>query len=123
MVSSTVLISSLLASVAVARPGRRQGSGTIACDIVLDGRVPADTELTDFDSYATSPFNPDYIRGDEKFSETLLFPDVPNSRFDDAGFKSIEVTISDKSIFQTQKGFRRSGLQIQVWLAEVLEAR
>ncbi len=113
MVSSTILIG-LFASVAVARPGRRQGSGTVTCPIVLDGRVPADTELTDFDSYATSPFNPDYIRGDEKFSQTLLFPDVSNSRFDDDAFKSIEVTINDESIFQTQNGFRRIGLQIQV---------
>lgn len=113
MVSSTILVS-LFASLAVARrPGRRQGSGTITCPITLDGRVPVDTELADFDSYATSPFNPDYIRGDESFSETLLFPDVPNSRFDDEGFKSVEVTISDLSIFQEQNGFRRIGLQIQ----------
>lgn len=123
MVSSTILVS-LFASLAVARrPGRRQGSGTITCPITLDGRVPVDTELADFDSYATSPFNPDYIRGDESFSETLLFPDVLNSRFDDEGFKSVEVTISDLSIFQEQNGFRRIGLQIQVMLFRGLGIR
>ena len=115
MFSSTILIS-LLASLAVGRSVRRQGSGTIECPIALDGRVPADLELTGLDSSATSPFNPDFVRGSEKFSETVLFPDVPNSRFDDVGFKSIEVTINDQSIFQQQNGFRRIGLQIKVQL-------
>ena len=120
MLSSTILIS-LLTSVAVARSGRRQGSGTISCPIALDGRVPADLELTDLDSSATSPFNTDFVRGDEKFSETVLFPDVPNSRFDDEGFKSLEVTINDQSIFQEQKGFRRIGLQLKVrWWYSIL---
>lgn len=118
MVSSTTLITLLATAGAVVdarRPlRRRQGSGEIACPIVLDGRVPVDTELADFDSYATSPFNPDYIRGDAPFSETLLFPeDAPGSRFDGADFKPVEVTISDESIFQDQQGFRRIGLQIQ----------
>ncbi|RYO93943.1 hypothetical protein DL763_004217 [Monosporascus cannonballus] len=98
---------------AVARPPFKRGTGTVKCRIVLDGRVPVDTELFDFDSSATSPFNPDFIRGPEKFSEILLFPDVPNSRFDDESYKSVEVTINDQSVFQSQKGFRRIGLQIQ----------
>ncbi|RYP72729.1 hypothetical protein DL771_004065 [Monosporascus sp. 5C6A] len=112
MVPSALLFG-LFASVAFARLPCQQGTGTVKCPIVLDGRVPVDTELFDFDSDATSPFNPDYIRGPEKFSETLLFPEVPNSRFDDERYKSVEVTINDQSIFQSQEGFRRIGLQIQ----------
>ncbi|KAH9990382.1 hypothetical protein F4779DRAFT_610088 [Xylariaceae sp. FL0662B] len=107
----SILLSSL-ASAASARLTKR-GTGELQCPIILSGFVPADSTPTDFDSYATSPFNPDYIRGDEKFSEILQFPDVENSRFDNETSKSVEVTINDASIFQTQNGFRRAGLQIQ----------
>ncbi|KAI8958943.1 hypothetical protein F5Y11DRAFT_351025 [Daldinia sp. FL1419] len=112
MVSSALFAGLLLASSASARPTKR-GTGEIKCPVVLSGFVPADSTPTDFDSYATSPFNPDYIRGDEKFSEILQFPDVESSRFDNASTKAVEVTINDKSIFQQQNGFRRAGLQIQ----------
>ncbi|KAI1456605.1 hypothetical protein F4805DRAFT_221406 [Annulohypoxylon moriforme] len=111
MISSTLLVT-LLASAASARSIKR-GTGEIKCPVVLSGFVPVDKTPTDFDSYATSPFNPDYIRGSEKFSQILLFPDAGSSRFDNASTKSVEVTINDKSIFQTQNGFRRAGLQIQ----------
>ncbi|KAI0889616.1 uncharacterized protein GGS22DRAFT_194025 [Annulohypoxylon maeteangense] len=111
MVSSTLIVS-LLASAASARSVKR-GTGEIKCPVVLSGFVLADKTPTDFDAYATSPFNPDYIRGSEKFSQILQFPDVGSSRFDNASTKSVEVTINDKSIFQTQNGFRRAGLQIQ----------
>ncbi|KAI1086388.1 hypothetical protein F5B19DRAFT_498397 [Rostrohypoxylon terebratum] len=109
---SSILLVSLLASTAFARSVKR-GTGEIKCPVVLSGFVPVDKTPTDFDSYATSPFNPDYIRGSEKFSEILVFPDVGSSRFDNASTKSVEVTIDDKSIFQKQNGFRRAGLQIQ----------
>ncbi|KAI2472384.1 hypothetical protein F4781DRAFT_383462 [Annulohypoxylon bovei var. microspora] len=112
MISSTLLIS-LLASAASARSVKR-GTGEVKCPVVLSGFVSANKTPTDFDSYATSPFNPDYVRGTEKFSQILLFPDdVGSSRFDNASTKSVEVTINDQSIFQTQNGFRRAGLQIQ----------
>ncbi|KAI1383591.1 uncharacterized protein F4822DRAFT_421092 [Hypoxylon trugodes] len=112
MISSILLTGLLLASSASARPAKR-GTGEVKCPVVLSGFVPADKTPTDFDSYATSPFNPDYIRGDEKFSTILQFPDAGSSRFDNASTKSVEVTINDKSIFQKQNGFRRAGLQIQ----------
>ncbi|KAI0148218.1 hypothetical protein F4776DRAFT_606704 [Hypoxylon sp. NC0597] len=112
MISSALLTGLLLASSASAHPTKR-GTGEIKCPVVLSGFVPIDKTPTDFDSYATSPFNPDYIRGSEKFSQILQFPDAGSSRFDNASTKSVEVTINDKSIFQTQNGFRRAGLQIQ----------
>ncbi|XXG95014.1 hypothetical protein Hte_001274 [Hypoxylon texense] len=112
MISSALLTSLLLASAASARPAKR-GTGETQCPVVLSGFVPADSTPTDFDSYATSPFNPDYIRGTEKFSVILQFPDAGSSRFDNESTKAVEVTINDKSIFQTQNGFRRAGLQIQ----------
>ncbi|KAI0875985.1 hypothetical protein GGS24DRAFT_453127 [Hypoxylon argillaceum] len=113
---STTLLSSILAaatlSSALPSPEKR-GTGAIKCPVVLNGFVKSALIPTDFDSYATSPFNPDYIRGSEKFSQSLQFPNVTSSRFDNATTKAIEVTINDKSIFQTQNGFRRAGLQIQ----------
>ncbi|RWA03725.1 hypothetical protein EKO27_g11385 [Xylaria grammica] len=115
MVSSTFL-SSLLAAATLSSalpPPTKRGTGAIKCPVVLNGLVKSSLTPTDFDSYATSPFNPDYIRGDEKFSETLQFPNVTSSRFDNATTKAVEVTINDQSIFQTQNGFRRAGLQIQ----------
>lgn len=97
---------------ALARP---RCAAVTKCPIVLDGRVKTSLVPTDFDSYATSPFNPDYVKGNNlKWSEILQFPsDLPASRFDNASTKPFEVTISDASIFQSQKGFRRAGLQIQ----------
>lgn len=101
-----------------ARPPRVKaiaGTGTIKCPIVFDGRVPAAQEPTDFDSYATSKFNAEYVKGkDLLWSDIIKFPETPTARFDvDGEHKAFEVTISDKSIFQTQNGFRRAGLQFQ----------
>ncbi|KAI0425430.1 hypothetical protein F5Y09DRAFT_101239 [Xylaria sp. FL1042] len=115
MISMT-LVSSLLAvaSLSSALPSpEKRGTGVIKCPVVLSGFVKSSLAPTDFDSYATSPFNPDYVRGSEKFSQSLQFPNVTSSHFDNATTKAIEVTINDKSIFQTQNGFRRAGLQIQ----------
>ncbi|KAK3362269.1 hypothetical protein B0T25DRAFT_1750 [Lasiosphaeria hispida] len=89
------------------------GSGTVKCPLVFDGRVKTTTVLEDFDSYATSIFNPDYVRGKDKFSQIIKFPEAGSARFDTDAHKPFEVTISDNSIFQTQKGFRRAGLQFQ----------
>lgn len=117
-----VLLSLLTAGTAVTAlpscsqgPPRNQHAATaIQCPIVFDGRVGAATELADFDSYGTSIFNPDYVKGQNlKWSQIIKFPEVANSRFDNETHKPFEVTISDASIFQSQRGFRRAGLQFQ----------
>ena len=68
----TTLLSSILAaatlSTALPSPEKR-GTGAIKCPVVLNGFVKSSLAPTDFDSYATSPFNPDYVRGSEKFSQ------------------------------------------------------
>jgi len=93
------------------------GTGTVKCPLVFDGRVPKAAVATDFDSYGTSKFNAEYVKGkDLKWSDIIKFPadTTPSSRFEvPETHKSFEVTISDKSIFQTQNGFRRAGLQFQ----------
>ncbi|KAI0396058.1 hypothetical protein F5Y17DRAFT_421032 [Xylariaceae sp. FL0594] len=121
MVSSTLLSSVLLlgAGLSAALPFSSKkphgaGSGTVQCPVVLSGFVKASLQPTDLDSYATSPFNPDYVRGSDDFSQIVLFPAVSHpSRFDNSTTKPIEVTLNDRSIFKTQYGFRRVGLQIQ----------
>lgn len=116
----------LFAGVAVAVPtsltadAEAPTAAAVKCPIVFDGRIPSTLKLTDFDSYSTgSPFGADYVKGNDlKWSDILLLPSVPTSRFDGAvngssatPFKAVEVTLSDKSIFQKQNGFRRAGLQ------------
>lgn len=103
----------LFASSVFAAPARRQAAGEIKCPIVFDGRVPVGTEPTYFDTYATNTiFNPDYVKGNDlKWSQILKFPNVTSSRFDGSDYMPLEVTLSDQSIFQQQKGFRRAGLQ------------
>ncbi|CAI6332357.1 unnamed protein product [Periconia digitata] len=104
------------ASTALAAPALVQrANGTIQCPIVFDGRIPTSFSANPslFDTYATNTiYNPDYVKGtDLKWSTILKFPGGAVSRFDGADHVPVEVTISDKSIFQTQKGFRRAGLQ------------
>lgn len=115
MVQQTLLLALISALTVSAAPLAQQAD--IKCPIVLDGRVKTTLVPTDFDSYATSPFNPDYVKGNDlKWSGILQFPtDVGVSRFDGnaSAYKPFEVTISDASVFQQQKGFRRAGLQIQ----------
>lgn len=85
----------------------------VQCPVVLDGRVPAASALTAFDT-DNGIFNPDYVKGNNlSWSDILLFPsDAGRSRFDDEGaHKAVEVTITNSSIFQEQYGFRRAGLQ------------
>jgi len=89
-------------------------TGTIKCPIVFDGRVKATSQPSDFDSASTSIFNPDYVKGNDlKWSQILQFPNASSAHFDNATYKPFEVTISDASIFQTQHGFRRAGLQLK----------
>jgi hypothetical protein len=116
----TTLLGLLAAAVTVSARPRHHARSCSAhgvdtkCPIVFDGRVKTTTQLTDFDSYATSIFNPDYVKGQNlKWSDIIKFPTTANARFDNATYKPFEVTISDQSIFQTQRGFRRAGLQFQ----------
>ncbi|KAI5926628.1 hypothetical protein F4810DRAFT_479078 [Camillea tinctor] len=118
MISSlSILASALLAaSSAAAHPSRfaKRGTGVIQCPVVFSGLVPADATVADFDTASTSPFNTGFVRGSESFSEILLLPGVtPSSRFDNDSTQALEVTINDQSIFQTQNGFRRVGLQFK----------
>ncbi|CAK7203675.1 hypothetical protein SEUCBS139899_006418 [Sporothrix eucalyptigena] len=114
----------LLAGVAAAVPTSLTAeadapAAAIKCPIVFDGRIPSTLALSAFDSSGSgSPFGADYVKGNDlKWSDILLLPTVPTSRFDGAvngtatPFKAVEVTLSDKSIFQKQNGFRRAGLQ------------
>ncbi|KAF2262951.1 hypothetical protein CC78DRAFT_519246 [Lojkania enalia] len=99
--------------IAAPAPQASAPAAEIKCPIVFDGRVPVGTEKTFFDTYATNTiFNPDYVKGNDlKWSQILQYPSVESSRFDGADYQAIEVTLSDKSIFQQQNGFRRAGLQ------------
>jgi hypothetical protein len=96
------------ASAAIAAP--TTGSTTPKCPIVFEGRVPVGTPPTFFDT-TNALFNPDFVKGNNiTWSSILKFP-AARSRFDGANHTALEVTISDKSIFQKQLGFRRAGLQ------------
>ncbi|WYZ42563.1 hypothetical protein EsH8_VI_000262 [Colletotrichum jinshuiense] len=92
-------------------------AAAIKCPLVFDGRVPAAASPADFDTAnggGWNPYNPDYVKGEGlKWSDIALLPAIaPPSRFDAADKKRpLEVTISDRSIFMNQRGFRRAGLQ------------
>ncbi|TDZ29545.1 hypothetical protein C8035_v005011 [Colletotrichum spinosum] len=92
----------------------RCSAPSIQCPLIFDGRVPSTAIPTDFDSSTTwNPYNPSYVKGASLFwSEILLFPPTPPSRFDTLpSTRAVEVTVSDDSIFMDQRGFRRAGLQ------------
>ncbi|TLD30352.1 hypothetical protein PspLS_01915 [Pyricularia sp. CBS 133598] len=91
-------------------------AGMIRCPVVFDGRVPATLAAADLDEAARSPFNTGYVKGESlKWSDIIKFPtEVGQSRFENSStHKPITVTLSDRSIFQTQRGFRRAGLQFR----------
>ena len=90
------------------------------CPVLLDGRIPQNFTLQDFNTNA-SPFNPAYSIGQNlTWSQINHFPKpLSISRFDHVSSrnitKSVEVTIDDRSIFlpgggSPQVGFRRAGL-------------
>lgn len=92
----------------------------IRCPIIFDGRIHQNLTLPSFDSAATSPFSPQYVKGENlTWSQILLLPKVTApSRFDDPTIhKPFEVTINDRSLFRTgqglQLGFRRAGLLLK----------
>lgn len=111
MLSTSVLLAlGATAVAAIPFDTRSPSSGVVQCPVVLEGRIPAASALTDFD-VDNALFNPGYTKGNNlSWSDILLFPEVANSRFDNASYKSVEVTISDESIFKEQYGFRRAGL-------------
>ncbi|EPS41330.1 hypothetical protein H072_4811 [Dactylellina haptotyla CBS 200.50] len=83
--------------------------------IVFDGRIPPLFRSEKFDSYDTSPYNAEYVLGQEPWSKVIHFPNVEDSLFDvPLNGKSLTVTINGKSIFapggNPQTGFRRSEL-------------
>lgn len=90
-----------------------------SCPVVFDGRVPATATPQDFDTAnggGWNPFNPNYVKGQSlAWSDIILLPSgLESSLFDAPGANasaSPEVTISDLSIFNNQRGFRRAGLQ------------
>lgn len=112
MFAQTILSVAVAASTALAAPHPASPRADPKCPIVFDGRVPVGTAPTFFNTYATNTiFNPDYVKGNNlAWSDILKFPNT-SSRFDGTKYTAVEVTISDKSIFQQQNGFRRAGLQ------------
>lgn len=111
MLSASLLLSlGATAVAAIPFETRSPSSGVVQCPIVFEGRIAASAALTDWD-VENDQFNYGYTKGNNlSWSDILLFPEVANSRFDNASYKSVEVTISDESIFQKQYGFRRAGL-------------
>jgi hypothetical protein len=96
-------------------PLQPRASAKVVCPIVLPGQVALSTQPSDFDSNITSLFKYNNVKGPKPWSQILLFPELTHaSRFDDVDkYKPLEVTIDDESIFKTQYGFRRAGLQFK----------
>ncbi|KAI0600016.1 hypothetical protein F4775DRAFT_86016 [Biscogniauxia sp. FL1348] len=114
ILASALLVASSVAGQQHPSPATKRGTGVIQCPVVLSGLVSSGATVGDFDAAGTSPFNPDFVRGSEPFSQILLLPGAaPSSRFDNASTQALEVTIDDASVFQTQNGFRRVGLQFK----------
>lgn len=111
MYTQTLLSLVAAASTAFAAP-HVQARADPTCKIVFDGRVLKNTDPTAFDTYATATlYNPDYTKNlNVKWSQILKFPNE-TSRFDGDKYTALEVTLNDQSIFMTQNGFRRAGLQ------------
>jgi hypothetical protein len=92
----------------------------IKCPIIFDGRIPVNSTLSSFDNASTSPFNPDFVKGENRtWSSILLLPHTrKHSRFDEPNkHRPVEVTIDDGSLFRAgerlQTGFRRAGLLLR----------
>lgn len=113
MYTPTLISLAVAASGVIAAPPckpRGEQAADPKCTIVFDGRVPVGTAPTFFDT-KNALFNPDFVKGNNlTWSSILKFPN-DSSRFDGSKFTAVEVTLSDKSIFQKQQGFRRAGLQ------------
>ncbi|KAJ1327419.1 glycoside hydrolase 131 catalytic N-terminal domain-containing protein [Microdochium nivale] len=128
MAFKTLVTTSLLAmaslSSAMPWPGHPGAlAAKITCPVVFSGQIPINAQPQDFDTSATSLFNPGAVKGNDTWSQIIKFPGDTTSgrpgqgmktglaRFDDAAkHKAFEVTLNDRSIFKTQFGFRRAGL-------------
>lgn len=64
-------------------------------DPYWDGRVPQDFTPADFDSWAKSPFNNEWNKGENQlWADIISFPeDVPTSLFDAPDRKALELVI------------------------------
>ncbi|KAF3156025.1 hypothetical protein TWF225_008158 [Orbilia oligospora] len=107
----------IFAAVAQAVPTTKTTTTIGVNPIVFDGRIPPLFRAAKFDSYATSPYNAEYVLGQEPWSKVIQFPNIPDSLFDvPLNGKSLIVKINNKSIFapggpqNAQTGFRRSEL-------------
>lgn len=92
---------------------------TVQCPIIFDGRVPQNFTPSSFDLADVSPYNYQYVKGENlTWSQIILLPNTTTSRFDILGVqRSLEVTINDQSLFRSgqrlQYGFRRAGLLLK----------
>lgn len=117
------LIPFSFAALAVAAPlscRSKNVTSLVSCPVIFDGRITSNLTLTSFDSAATSPFNPDFVKGENRtWSSILLLPNgTAPSRFDTPNLhQPLEVTIDSGSIFRSggglQTGFRRAGLLLK----------
>ncbi|CAD6500157.1 BgTH12-04260 [Blumeria graminis f. sp. triticale] len=81
------------------------------CRLQFDARVPQGTSVGSFDVKTSLFRTTDVIgKGSLKFSEVIELPKSGASLFDEKTIP-FEVTISDKSIFNDQVGFRRAEVQ------------
>ncbi|KAF1842768.1 glycoside hydrolase family 131 protein [Cucurbitaria berberidis CBS 394.84] len=113
------------ATLAAATLSHRQpftnSTNKIKCPLIFDGRIPSNLTLSSFDDASTSPYNPGFVKGENRtWSSILLLPNISASpsRFDSSSLhKPIEVTIDSASLFRPgsrlQTGFRRAGLLLK----------
>jgi hypothetical protein len=117
----TMQLFTLLGCIAFASalPHQRRDNST-RCPIIFDGRVLRNASLATFDSATTSPYSPQYVKGENMtWSQIILLPNTTeSSRFDSPTLhRPLEVTVNDASLFRTsqglQLGFRRAGLLLK----------
>ncbi|KAK6524810.1 hypothetical protein TWF281_011708 [Arthrobotrys megalospora] len=113
----SIISAVLFTALAQAAPAAKTTTTIGVNPIVFDGRIPPLFRAAKFDSYATSPYNAEYVLGQEPWSQVIQFPNIPDSLFDvPLNGKSLIVKINNKSIFapggpqNAQTGFRRSEL-------------
>ncbi|OLN87531.1 hypothetical protein CCHL11_06116 [Colletotrichum chlorophyti] len=80
------------------------------CKLQFDGRIPAGTDLKAFDADNKFFNSKNNFGAGLSFSKVLQLPKQAGSPFDGKANVPVEVTISDKSIFNNQTGFRRAEL-------------
>ncbi|KAK6346212.1 hypothetical protein TWF730_010543 [Orbilia blumenaviensis] len=114
----SIISAVIFTALAQAAPSNTKTTTTIGVNpVVFDGRIPPLFRAAKFDSYSTSPYNAEYVLGQEPWSKVIQFPNIPDSLFDaPLNGKSLIVKINNKSIFapggpqNAQTGFRRSEL-------------